>query len=61
MSDRPVPSPHSFLLTLQSTQPPIRFAPLALSLDKLRSVLEAVPFSYHPLLSRLKSLETIPS
>ena len=61
MNDRLVPSPYSFLLTLQSTQPPIRMAPLVLSSDKMRSALEAVLISYHRQLSRLKSLETIPS
>jgi hypothetical protein len=61
MSERPVSSPHSFLLTLQYAQPPIRLAPVDLSLDKMRPGLEAVLNSYHCLFSRLKSPEIIPS
>jgi hypothetical protein len=61
MSERLVRSPHSFLLTLQSTEPPIRLAPVALSLDKMRPELEVLLNSYHRLMSRLKSLQNIRS
>ena len=61
MSDRQVPSPHSFLLTLQSTLPPTRLAPVVVSLDKMQPELQAVLKSLHRLLSRLKSLEAIHS
>jgi len=60
MSERLVPSPRSFLLTLQSTHP-IRLATVACSLDKMRPGLEALLNTCHRLTPRLKSFETIPS
>ena len=57
MSDRLVSSPHSSLLTLQSTQPPIHLAPVAVSLDKMLPRFAAVLNSYHCLMSKLKALK----